>query len=55
MNIAKIITNGERYDGLRKGFIPLARFISAKEREGEKISMTAQVMQQKTGNNKWEI
>ena len=55
MNIAKIITNGERYDGLRKGFIPLARYIGAKEREGEKISMTAPVMQQKKGDNNWEI
>ena len=47
MTIAKIITVGERYDGLRKGFIPLARYIGAKERDGPKISMTAPVMQQK--------
>ncbi len=55
MTIAKIITNGERYDGLRNGFIPLARYIGAKERDGPKISMTAPVMQQKRGENKWEI
>ena len=55
MTLAKIITNGERYDGLRKGFIPLARYIGAKERDGPKISMTAPVMQQKKGYNNWEI
>ena len=55
MTLAKIITNGERYDGLRKGFTPLARYIGAKERDGPKISMTAPVMQQKKGYNNWEI
>ena len=55
MTIAKIITVGERYDGLRKGFIPLARYIGGKERNGPKISMTAPVMQQKKENNNWEI
>ena len=55
MTIAKIITVGERYDGLRKGFIPLARYIGGKERDGQKISMTAPVMQQKKENNNWEI
>ena len=55
MTIAKITTVGERYDGLRKGFIPLARYIGAKERDGPKISMTAPVMQQKKEKNNWEI
>ena len=55
MTIAKITTVGERYEGLRKGFIPLARYIGAKDREGSKISMTAPVMQQKKGYNNWEI
>ena len=55
MTIAKITTVGERYEGLRKGFIPLARYIGAKNREGPKISMTAPVMQQKKGYNNWEI
>ena len=39
----------------RQGFIPLARYIGAKERDGPKISMTAPVMQQKKGYNNWEI
>jgi len=55
MTIAKITTVGERYEGLRRGFIPLARYIGAKDREGPKISMTAPVMQQKKGYNNWEI
>ena len=55
MTIAKITTVGERYEGLRKGFIPLARYIGAKDRKGPKISMTAPVMQQKKGYNNWEI
>ena len=55
MTIAKITTVGERYEGLRKGFIPLARYIGAKDREGPKISMTAPVMQQKIINDNWEI
>ena len=55
MTIAKITTVGERYEGLRRGFIPLARYIGAKDREGPKISMTAPVMQQKKNNNNWEI
>ena len=55
MTIAKITTVGERYEGLRKGFIPLARYIGAKDREGPKISMTAPVMQQKIINDDWEI
>ena len=55
MTVAKITTVGERYEGLRKGFIPLARYIGAKDREGPKISMTAPVMQQKIINDNWEI
>ena len=46
MVAAQINTIGERYDGLRAGFIPLARYIGAKDRDGTKISMTAPVMQQ---------
>ena len=53
---AQVSTQGERYDGLRSGFIPLARYIGAKDREGGKISMTAPVMQQMSAQkNSWEI
>ncbi len=54
---AWITTKGERYDGLRAGFIPLARYIGAKDRDdGTKISMTAPVMQKMdTQRESWEI
>ena len=53
---ALVNTQGERYEGLRSGFIPLARYIGAKDREGGKISMTAPVMQQMNAQtNSWEI
>jgi len=53
---AQIKTKGERYDGLRAGFIPLARYIGAKDREGAKISMTAPVLQQMNPKeNSWAI
>ena len=53
---AEIITKGDRYGGLRAGFIPLASYIGAKQRDGEKISMTAPVMQQMDQKNKfWKI
>ena len=53
---AEIITEGDRYGGLRAGFNPLASYIGAKKRDGEKISMTAPVMQQMDQKNKfWKI
>ena len=46
----KILTSsvkvyGNQYIALRKGFQPLVRYIGAKERDSEKISMTAPVIQ----------
>ena len=46
----KILTSsvkvcGNQYNALRKGFQPLVRYIGAKERDSEKISMTAPVIQ----------
>ena len=46
----KILTSsvkvyGDQYTSLRKGFQPLVRYIGAKERDSEKISMTAPVIQ----------
>ena len=46
----KILTSsvkvyGDQYNSLRKGFQPLVRYIGAKERDSEKISMTAPVIQ----------
>ena len=36
---------GNQYNALRKGFQPLVRYIGARERDSEKISMTAPVIQ----------
>ena len=43
---------GNQYNALRNGFQPLVRYIGAKERVSEKISMTAPVIQ--TINNESE-
>ena len=45
--IAKVKTSGNQNDALKKGFVPLARYIGAKNRYGEKIKMTVPVMQTK--------
>jgi len=58
---AKILTSsveveGDQYYALRKGFQPLVRYIGAKERSSEKISMTAPVIQSvNEENEKWTI
>lgn len=51
---AEVETQGSRHDGVRTGFRPLARYIFARERPGEKIAMTAPVVQRATGNG-WVI
>ena len=43
--VAEITTAGGRQQGLSSGFGPLARYIFAKERGGERIAMTAPVQQ----------
>jgi hypothetical protein len=43
--VAEIDTAGGRQQGLSSGFGPLARYIFAKERAGERIAMTAPVQQ----------
>ena len=42
---SSVKVNGNQYNALRKGFQPLVRYIGAKERDSEKISMTAPVIQ----------
>ena len=46
----RVDMNGNQNEVLRKGFRPLVRFIGAKERSSEKISMTVPVMQEKTSS-----
>lgn len=43
--VAEVTRPGQRYDAVRSGFGPLARYIFAREREGDKIAMTAPVTQ----------
>ena len=47
--VAEITTTGTRQEAVRAGFSPLAGYIFAKEREGEKIAMTAPVTQRAGG------
>jgi effector-binding domain-containing protein len=46
LTVAEVSRQGDRGRALSAGFGPLARYIFAKEREGEKIAMTAPVIQQ---------
>ena len=45
MLLQSVKVSGDQYRALRLGFRPLVNYIGAKAREGEKISMTAPVMQ----------
>jgi hypothetical protein len=45
--VAEVAREGSRREALSAGFRPLARYIFAKERGGEKIAMTAPVIQQR--------
>lgn len=53
--VAEITTTGSRDDAVRAGFRPLAGYIFAKEREGEKIAMTAPVTQRAQQGQDWTI
>jgi len=44
--VAEVVREGSRQQGLSDGFGPLARYIFAKERAGDRIAMTAPVQQQ---------
>jgi hypothetical protein len=44
--VAEVRRSGDRERGLREGFGPLARYIFARERGGDRIAMTAPVEQQ---------
>jgi DNA gyrase inhibitor GyrI len=44
--VAEVRRDGSRQEGLSSGFGPLARYIFAKERSGDRIAMTAPVVQQ---------
>lgn len=50
VTVAEVTRTGSRDQAVRSGFGPLARYIFARERPGEKIAMTAPVTQKATGN-----
>lgn len=52
--VAEVTRTGNRDEAVRAGFGPLARYIFAKERPGERIAMTAPVTQKAEGTS-WTI
>ncbi len=50
LRVAEVMRTGSRDQAVRSGFGPLARYIFAKERAGEKIAMTAPVTQKADGD-----
>lgn len=54
LTVAEVTRTGTRDQAVRAGFGPLARYIFASERGGEKIAMTAPVTQKETGGS-WTI
>lgn len=53
--VAEVSKSGTRYDAVRAGFGPLARYIFARDRDGEKIAMTAPVTQRPEGGKDWAV
>lgn len=54
LTVAEVTRTGTRDQAVRAGFGPLARYIFASERGGEKIAMTAPVTQSERGGS-WTI
>ena len=54
MTLAQVTRAGTRRHSVQAGFSPLARYIFAKDRVGEKIAMTAPVVQ-KPMDDKWTV
>ena len=56
MLLKSVKASGEQYKALRQGFRPLVTYIGAKKRDGDKISMTAPVMQSAgSTDNEWIV
>jgi len=53
--VAETTVGGDAFGSRFEGFGPLADYIFAKERDGEKIAMTAPVTQQATTSDAWTI
>ncbi len=55
LTVAEVTTTGARGDAVSAGFGPLAGYIFAKERTGEKIAMTAPVTQTAEADGTWVV
>ena len=55
LTVAEVTTTGPRDKAVNAGFGPLAGYIFAKERTGEKIAMTAPVTQTAAGGGAWTV
>ena len=53
--VAEVTRTGDRRSAVSQGFSPLAGYIFAKQREGDKIAMTAPVTQQSDADNRWTV
>jgi hypothetical protein len=53
--VAEVVRQGDRWPAANAGFSPLARYIFAREREGDKISMTAPVNQSAIEGDAWTV
>lgn len=55
LTVAEVTTTGARQQAVSSGFGPLAGYIFAKEREGDKIAMTAPVTQTAADGGEWVV
>lgn len=57
LTVAEVTRSGDRDGAVRAGFRPLARYIFAKDRQGESIAMTAPVTQQREpdADTTWKV
>jgi len=55
LTVAEVVREGPRSQALRGGFRPLAGYIFANERSGEKIAMTAPVTQEPAEGDSWRV
>jgi len=55
LRIAEVTRSGDRETALRSGFRPLAAYIFARERQGERIAMTAPVTQTPDDEALWRV
>lgn len=55
LRVAEVVRTGPRREAVRAGFGPLARYIFARERPGDKIAMTAPVTQTPQDEGRWAV